>query len=174
MIGTPGPLVVKFLDDRGELPQTFDFGVHVARPQMAAEIALAFRHHHAGNMPVTRKGAFQSASAWFRFLAAQDRDVAAMREVDEAVLRAFITWLGRGVPSKGSRYVAWSGVKQLFAWLRRNRPELMDPGLDIPFDPFPRKNAEARQREALRGRRSKRCWGGAERHRYELGPVQRG
>ena len=149
LIGSPGSLVVKFLDGRSEHAQSFDFGVHVARPQMAAEIALAFRHHHAGNMPVTREGAFGSTGVWFRFLAAQDRDVASMREVDEAVLRAFITWLDREVSSKGSRYVVWSGVKQLFVWLRRNRPELTDPGLEIPFNPFPRKNAEARQREAL-------------------------
>ena len=72
-----------------------------------------------------------------------------MQEVDEALLRAFITWLDREVSSKGSRYVAWSGVKQLFVWLRRNRPELTDTRLEIPFNPFPRKNAEARQREAL-------------------------
>ena len=149
LIGTPGPLVVNFLDEGGELAQTFDFSVHVARPQMAAEIALAFRHHHAGNMPATRKGAFHSAGTWFRFLDAHDGNVVAMRQVDEAVLRAFIVWLGRRLPSKGNRYVAWSGVKQLFAWLCRNRPELVHPGLEIPFNPFPRKNAEARQREAL-------------------------
>ena len=40
-------------------------------------------------------------------------------------------------------------MKQLFVWLQRNRPELMDPRLEIPFNPFPRKNAEARQRETL-------------------------
>ena len=65
------------------------------------------------------------------------------------MLRAFIVWLGRRLPGKGNRYAAWSGVKQLFTWLCRNRPELVHPGLEIPFNPFPRKNAEARQREAL-------------------------
>ncbi|MEL4411475.1 hypothetical protein, partial [Shewanella algae] len=35
------------------------------------------------------------------------------------------------------------------AWLKRNRPDLVHPELEIPFNPFPRKNAEARQREAL-------------------------
>ncbi len=149
LIGSPGSLVVTFLDGRSEHAQSFDFGVHVARPQMAAEIALAFRHHHAGNMAVTRKRAFGSTGVWFRFLAAQDRDVASMREVDEAVLRAYITWLDREVSSKGSRYLDWSGVKQLFVWLQRNRPELTDPGLELPFNPFPRRSAEARQREAL-------------------------
>jgi hypothetical protein len=149
LIGTPGPLVVNFLDERGELTQTFDFSVHAARPQMAAEIALAFRYHHAGNTRATRKGAFHSSSIWFRFLGAHDGNIVAMRQVDGAVLRAFIVWLGRCLPSKGNRYAAWSGVKQLFAWLCRNRPELVHPGLEIPFNPFPRKNAEARQREAL-------------------------
>jgi len=149
LIGAPGSLAMNFLDEAGELAQTFDFSVHAARPQMAAEIALAFRHHYAGNTPATRDGAFRSAGIWFRFLDAHDGNLVSMRQVDEAVLRAFIAWLDRRLPSKGNRYAAWSGVKQFFAWLCRNRPELVHPGLEIPFNPFPRKNAEARQRAAL-------------------------
>jgi hypothetical protein len=84
---------------------------------MAAEIALAFRHHHTGNAPATCEGAFRSAGIWFRFLDAHDGNVVSMRQVDEAILRAFIAWLDRRLPSKGNRYAAWSGVKQLFAWL---------------------------------------------------------
>jgi hypothetical protein len=116
LIGMPGPLVVNFLDEGGELAKTFDFSVHAMRPQMAAEIALAFRYHHAGNTPATRKGAFYSTGIWFRFLDAHNGNVVSMRQADEAVLRAFIVWLSRHLPSKGNRYAAWSGVKQLFAY----------------------------------------------------------
>ena len=149
LTGMPGSLLVNFLHDTGDLAQAFDFSAYSAPSRMAAEIALAFRHHHATSAASTRYNTFRNAGIWFQFLDAHDRAVASMKEVDEAVLRAFIAWLDRQLHSKGARYVVWSSVKQLFAWLLRHRPELMHPGLELPFNPFPRKNAEAKPREAL-------------------------
>jgi hypothetical protein len=40
-------------------------------------------------------------------------------------------------------------IKQLIAWLQRNRPELTHSDLDIPFNAFPRKNAETPPRAVL-------------------------
>jgi integrase len=149
LIGTPGSFVVNFLDDWGKVTQSFDFSGHTARPQMAAEIALAFRCHHAAAAPRTRAGVFCSTTAWFRFLDSHNQQIVAVSQVDEALLRMFITWLDRHLPSKGSSYTAWSGVKQLIVWLQRNRPHLTHPQLALPFNPFPRKNAESRPRHVL-------------------------
>jgi hypothetical protein len=49
----------------------------------------------------------------------------------------------------GTRYANWSAFKQLLAWLQRHRPELVHPELELPFNPFPRKNAAAPPRPAL-------------------------
>jgi len=65
------------------------------------------------------------------------------------VLRAYIAWLDRTEWSKGTRYGTWSVLKQLVAWLKRNRSERMQPDLEIPFNAFPRKNAATRPRGVL-------------------------
>jgi integrase len=149
LVGTPGSLTVNFLDERGELTRSFDFSVYASRPVLAAELALAFRQHHAASAPTTSAAAFRSASMWFLFLDDYHADIVAMRQVDGEVVRAFIAWLDRRISGKGNRYAAWSGLKQLFVWLQRNRPDLTHPTLDIPFNPFPRKNAESQPRAAL-------------------------
>jgi integrase len=150
LVGTPGSLTVNFLDERGELTRSFDFSVHASQPVLAAELALAFRQHHAGSVAGTSAGAFRSVGMWFLFLDGYHTDIVAMRQVDGEVVRAFIVWLDRNISGKGNRYAAWSGLKQLFVWLLRNRPELTHPALDIPFNPFPRKNAETQPRAALK------------------------
>jgi hypothetical protein len=45
--------------------------------------------------------------------------------------------------------VAWSLFKQLVAWLQRHRPDLLHRELELPFNPFPRREAEAKPREVL-------------------------
>ncbi|MGA7409606.1 MAG: hypothetical protein WBW33_03915, partial [Bryobacteraceae bacterium] len=42
-----------------------------------------------------------------------------------------------------------SGLVQLLSWLLRYRPDDVHPGLEIPFNPFPRKNASHKRRETL-------------------------
>tara|TARA_A100001391_G_C5080248_1_gene279922 strand:+ start:1272 stop:3044 length:1773 start_codon:yes stop_codon:yes gene_type:complete len=148
LIGNPGALLVNVVDADGQLECAFDFSIF-DRPAMAAEWALAFRHHYAANQPANRASAFRTLKFWFAFLAEYDAAIAATRDVDTGVLNAFIVWLGTRSWSKGSRYTVWSIIKQYVAWLKRNRPDLVHPDLEIPFNPFPRKNAEARQREAL-------------------------
>jgi integrase len=149
LVATPGSLTVNFLNERGELTRCFDFSVYTSRPVLAAELALAFRQHHATSAAATSAGAFRSASIWFLFLDDYQAEIVAMRQVDGEAVRAFIAWLDRNIYGKGNRYLAWSGLKQLFVWLLRNRPELTHPALDIPFNPFPRKNAESQPRAAL-------------------------
>jgi hypothetical protein len=63
-------------------------------------------------------------------------------------VNAFIAWLDGQLLTKGSRHKTWSSLKQLITWLQRHRPDLMDRDLELPFNPFPRKNDEARPREA--------------------------
>ena len=119
LIGKPGTLVVNMLDGDGKLERSFDFSA-CARPVMAAEIALAFRQHHADKCPETRKGAFQALRTWFGFLEEHGTPIETMRDVDSGVLRAYIAWLDRKEWTKGSQHGAWSVIKQLVAWLKRN------------------------------------------------------
>jgi site-specific recombinase XerD len=72
-----------------------------------------------------------------------------MAEIDTSTVNAFIAWLNEQPFAKGSRHKAWSSLKQLIAWLQSHRPNLMDRHLELPFNPFPRKNDEARPREAF-------------------------
>ena len=158
LTGMPGSLLVNFLHDTGDLAQTFDFSAYSAPSRMAAEITLAFRHHHATSAASTRYNTFRNVGIWFQFLDAHDRAVASMKEVDEAVLRAFIAWLDRQLHSKGARYVVWSSVKQLFAWLLRHRPELMHPGSNSPSIRSPERMLRPNRGMRSSNPRSRRCW----------------
>lgn len=149
LTGVPGSLVVNFLDSEGRPENKFDFSTFGTTPRVAAEIALAFRHHHAGHSPATREGAFHALRRWFVFLREENPKIASMRDVDTSVLRAYIAWMGRKPWTKTSRHGTWSVLKQMVRWLKRNRPELVASDLEIPFNAFPRKNAETRPREAL-------------------------
>lgn len=149
LAGEPASLVVNFLDPNGRLEKSFDFSIYGTEPRVAAEIALAFRNHHAGHSPATREGAFNTLRRWFSFINEHLPAITSMREVDTATLRAFIAWLDAKPWTKSSRHGSWSVLKQMVRWLKRNRPELVAPDLEIPFNAFPRKNAETRAREAL-------------------------
>jgi integrase len=149
LVGNPGALLVNVVDADGKLERSFDFTVFAERPTMAAELALAFRHHYAVRQPANRTNAYRAVKLWFVFVEAHDVSIAAMRDVDTDTLNAFIVWLGTKAWSKSTRYSQWSLVKQHIAWLKRHRPDLIDPELELPFNAFPRKNAESRQRPAL-------------------------
>ena len=149
LTGLPGSLVVNFLDPDGQPESSFDFSTFGNTSEVTAEIALAFRSHHAGNSPATRKGAFYVLRRWFVFLSEQNPAITSMRDVDTVSLRSYIAWLDRKPWTKSTRHSAWSVLKQMFRWLKRNRPELIASDLEIPFNAFPRKNAETRPREAL-------------------------
>jgi hypothetical protein len=153
LLGEPGDLIVKFLEASGTGVQSFDFSVHAQRPRMAAELAFAFRNHLADKSQATRKQTFtRGVRLWFHFLDARvpsGAAAASMAEVDTSTVSAFIAWLNRQPLAKGSRHRAWSSFKQLIACLQRHRPHLMDRDLELPFNPFPRKNDEARPREAF-------------------------
>lgn len=149
LVGNPGALVVNVVDAEGRLETSFDFAVFTQHPVMAAEWALAFRHHYAAAQPSHRASAYARLKYWFAFLTGYHRRIAGSRDLDTGVLGAFIAWLDDKAWSKGTKYAVWSSIKLHVAWLKRNRPDLVDPDLEIPFNAFPRKNAEARQREAL-------------------------
>lgn len=148
LIGRPDTLVVNFVRADGTLERSFDFAVFGRLP-MAAELALAFRHHLGDKAASTRFGTYRRLPLWFAFIGEHDDTITSMRDVDTGVLRAFIASLDAKPWTKGSRHDVWSCIKQLVAWLQRNRPELVHPDLEIPFNAFPRKNAETQPRAAL-------------------------
>jgi hypothetical protein len=146
-------LIVELLDERGELVRRFDFGALGAPLMMARELALAFRGHLAGKNPSVWSATFNSGIRhWLRFLAEREgwaAPIESLREADRALLCEFIAWLDSLPHRVGTRYMRWSTFKQLLAWLQRHRPELVHPELELPFNPFPRKNAAALPRQAL-------------------------
>ncbi|TIU96135.1 MAG: site-specific integrase, partial [Mesorhizobium sp.] len=105
-------MVVNFLDPNGRLEKSFDFSIYGTEPRVAAEIALAFRNHHAGHSPATREGAFNTLRRWFSFINEHLPAITSMREVDTATLRAFIAWLDAKPWTKSSRHGSWSVLKQ--------------------------------------------------------------
>jgi hypothetical protein len=123
LIGEPGALDVNMFDSHGNLERTYKFSVYAARPVMAAEIALAFRHYNLDKSAKTREGSLHCLRVWFHFLDEHTVPIGSMRDVDDDVLRAYVAWLDRKGWSKGTRYVVWSDLKQLIVWLKRNRPE---------------------------------------------------
>jgi hypothetical protein len=151
---SPDPqLIVELTDERGELVQRFDFGALGAPPTMTRELTLAFRGHCADKSPSVWSATFASGIRhWLRFLSERESwagRIESLGDVDRALLCEFIAWLDRQPHQVGTRYSRWSTFKQLLAWLQHHRPELVHPELELPFNPFPRKNAQARPRLAL-------------------------
>jgi hypothetical protein len=89
---------------------------------------------------------------WLRFLSERSSwagRIESLGEVDRALVHEFIAWLDRQPHRVATRYSRWSTFKQLLAWLQHRWPELVHPELELPFNPFPRKNAAACPRQAL-------------------------
>ena len=151
---SPDPqLIVELTNERGELVQRFDFGALGAPPAMARELALAFRGHCADKSPSVWSATFAlGIRHWLRFLSERESwagQIESLGEVDRALVGEFIAWLDRQPHRVATRYSRWSTFKQLLAWLHHHRPELVHPELELPFNPFPRKNAAACPRQAL-------------------------
>lgn len=81
LIGNPGALLVNVVDADGQLECAFDFSIF-DRPTMAAEWALAFRHHYAAKQPANRGSAFRTLKFWFAFLAEYDSAILAVASVN--------------------------------------------------------------------------------------------
>ncbi|MER9585849.1 site-specific integrase [Mesorhizobium sp. M0276] len=142
LAGVPGSLIVNFLDPDGKLERSFDFSVYRNRPGVAADsIMRATAPQHAG-APSTYSVA--GSGSWM-----SECPLVSMREVTSDVLRSFIAWLNAKSWAKSTRHASWSQLKQMVRWLKRNWPGLVAPNLEIPFNAFPRKNAETRPRDAL-------------------------
>lgn len=148
----PADLVVRFLTPAGTPAQSFDLSAYAHRPRLAAELAFAFRHLLADKSEGTRQTFRYNLSWWFRFLDEHDptrKAVRTSRDIDAATLRAYIAWLDRQPLAVGSRDRVWFAVKQPLAWMRRHRPDLVQPELELPVNAFPRRNEQARPRAAL-------------------------
>ena len=151
-VGRPEDLVVRFLTPAGTPARPFDLSAYAHRPCLAAELAFAFRHQLADKSDGTRQTFQYNLSWWFRFLDEHDpaREVVrSARDIGTATLRAYFAWLGRQPLALGSRDRVWSTVKQALAWMRRHRPDLVQPDLELPVNAFPRRNEQARPRAAL-------------------------
>lgn len=151
-VGRPESLVVRFPTPDGTPAQSFDLSAHVSRPHLAAELAFAASYHLADKSNATRRGFQYNIPWWFRFLDEHDparEAVRSARDIDTALLRGYVAWLDRQPAAVGTKDLRWSPLKLLLAWMRRHRPDLVQPGLDLPFSAFSRRNRQTRPRAAL-------------------------
>lgn len=151
-VDEPEDLVVRFPTPAGIPGRSFDLLAYAHRPRLAAELAFAARHYLADKSDATRRGFQYSIPWWFKFLDEHDptrEAVQSARDIDTELLRGYVAWLGRRQSAVGTRIHHWSAVKQLLAWLRRRRPDLVQRELELPFNPFPRHAVQARPRAAL-------------------------
>ena len=148
----PEDLVLNFLGPTGALAQTLDLSNHMGRPRLVADLALALRHHLAGKRQSTRYSARKNLPRFLEFLDQHDparKRVLSAQDVDTGTLQAFIAWLGTRPGSKGTRAGIWQALKAPLGWLQRHRPDLVQPGLELPFRPFPHVDRDTRPRPAL-------------------------
>lgn len=148
----PEDLVVNFVGPTGAPVQTLDFSEHGGRPRLMADLAFALRYHLADKNRHTRQSAKKHLRRFLEFLDQHDparTRILSARDVDGATLRAFVAWLGGRPMAKGSRGNIWAALKAPLAWLQRHRPDLVQPGLELPFNAFPHRRRGARPRPAL-------------------------
>ena len=151
-VAAPESLVVRFLTPAGMPAQPLDLSAYAHRPRLAAEFAFAFRHHLADRADRTRETVQYNLPWWFKFLDEHDPArvrVRSVSDIDAALLGAYIGWLGRQPLAVGTRDRTWATVRQALAWLRRHRPDLVQPELELPVNAFPRRNEQVCPRAAL-------------------------
>lgn len=150
--GVPCDLVVRFQDAAGAPASVLDLSAYAGRARMAANLAHAFRWYFADKSNGSRQAAKYQFVHWFRFLDEHDprrEAVLSTRDIDGLLLRTYAHWLGQQPLAKGTRAGLCSLVNSLLAWLQRNRPDLVQEGLDIPRNLHPGADRDARPRPAL-------------------------
>jgi hypothetical protein len=148
----PDDLVLNFLGRTGSLEQSIDLSGLKERPHLVADLAVALRHHFADKSRRTRRHLRRHLRHFLAFLDQHDPDRARILsacDVDSGTLRAYVAWLGTRPIAKGSRAAIWVTLKVAMAWLKRHRPDLVQPGLEFPFNPFPRHNQSVSHRPGL-------------------------
>jgi len=151
-VGRPENLVLNFLGPTGVLTQTVDLSDHRGRPRLMAELAFALRYHLADKSRGTRGAVRKHLRRFLEFLDQHDPsrvEVMSTLDVGSGTLRAYIAWLDGRPMTKAGRVNLWTKLKVALAWLQRHRPDLVQPGLELPYNPFPRGNLDKRPRPAL-------------------------
>ena len=151
-VGRPEDLVLNFLGPTGVLTQTVDLSDHRGRPCLMAELAFALRYYLADKSRDTRGAVKKHLRRFLEFLDQHDPsrvEVLSALDVSSETLRAYIGWLDGRSMTKGGRTNIWTTLKSALAWLQRQRPDLVQPGLELPYNPFPRRNLDKRPRPAL-------------------------
>jgi hypothetical protein len=149
LIGCPNELIVNKVSSTGELVKTFDFTHFKGSIQLRSEVALALRHYGQDKATITCVGAYLNLKQWLEYIHENEGHITCTRLVTSQSLKNFIAWLNNKPYKIGSRHNKWSYISQIFKSLKRNRPDLCNPDLVIPFNAFPRKNAETKPREGL-------------------------
>lgn len=148
----PEDLVLNFLSPAGTLEQSIDLSKLTGRPRLVADLAFALRHYLADKSRQTRSNIRKQLGCFLQFLDEHDparTRILSARDVDSGALQAFVVWLGGRKITKGSQSVIWTTIKMPMAWLQRHRPDLVQPGLVLPFNPFPYRSRGSRPRPAL-------------------------
>lgn len=145
-------LVLKFLKPTGVLSQVVDLSEHRGRPRLMADLAFALRHHLADKSRDTRSSVRKHLHRFCEFLDQHDpgrSEVLSAMDVGSGTLRAYIAWLDGRPGTKSWQNTNWMTLKTVLAWLQRYRPDLVQPGLELPVNAFPRHSLHKRPRPAM-------------------------
>jgi hypothetical protein len=152
----PVVAVVEFRNAWGEPVQTFDPQQLADLPgDLRALLVDAFREHYADLAVTTRHVAWLALRRFARFVA-QDGLIGSAGDLDTAAIGRYVLWLraaaGSGHKPAAPRSTAattFDVLRPLLYWCQRNRPGLLPPDLDIPYNPFPAKRSEQEPRRRI-------------------------
>ena len=151
-VSRPEDLMLNFLGPTGVLEQSIDLSRLTGRPRLVADLAFALRHHLADKSRHTRSKIRTHLRRFLEFLDHHDStraQIVSARDVDGATLQAFVVWLGSRRMVRGTQATVWTTLKMSMAWLQRHRPDLVQPDLVLPFNPFPSRTLGTHPRPAL-------------------------
>jgi len=147
IVPTIDDMLVRFAN-KSDPPQIFDFNTFDGSPRMARQLALGFRQNYSAAAPGTRHSVFYSLRTWASWSAQLPVALESLDDVSNETIALYISWL-KDTKKTSTGYHAWTGIKQILKWYMTFRPDLLDPLLEIPFNPFPKKNALTEQRKYL-------------------------
>jgi hypothetical protein len=141
--------VVEFRDAWGEVNKRYELGTLNLPQDVAALLGRAFRAHHAGLQPDSRRHRWQALQVFARF-AKEDRGLLSLRDLDTATVGRYKAWLDRQITRRGeplkrsTRANQLSCLHQLVNWIKRNEPDALPARIDFFNNAYPKRASEPR------------------------------
>lgn len=139
------------IEKDGRVVVTLDFEQFSNRPKLARMFMAAVSGFRTKKAPATLKSYVRNLPFFWAFLdymEAKGLPVNEPNEIDTQVVKQYISWLKDHMGWEvGSLYNYYESIRTLLRWLKRQHKEELAQ-IDFPHNPFPRKNAQVKHREA--------------------------